>query len=107
MKFIRSLLVLLAVSPPALAQIASLRGQVTDQNGAFKFTVNPPAILVHDLEDLQGCYDFRLIPESSHHSDTDGCEHGRQRVAGNVGLQGVQLSDRRAEHPLLEEDVGQ
>jgi hypothetical protein len=47
MRFICRFLVLLAVSSPAHAQTASLRGQVTDQNGAVvpaaKVTLNGPS----------------------------------------------------------------
>ena len=36
MRFISRLLVLFVITSPALAQTASLRGQVTDQNGAVR-----------------------------------------------------------------------
>jgi carboxypeptidase family protein len=67
MKFICRLLVLLVVSSPALAQNASLRGQVTDQNGAVvptaKVTLNGPSGPVKTTTtDAGGGYSFSGLP---------------------------------------------
>jgi Carboxypeptidase regulatory-like domain len=67
MKLFCSLLVLLAVSSPALAQIVSLRGQVTDQNGAFvpaaNVTLNGPSGPVKTTTtDASGVYSFTGLP---------------------------------------------
>src|SRR5262245_60293476 len=71
MKLVCSLLVLLAVSSPALAQIAALRGQVTDQNGAFvpaaKVTLNGPSGLVKTTTtDANGGYLFTGLPHGDY-----------------------------------------
>src|SRR5262245_1106053 len=63
MRFICRFLILLAVSSPALAQTASLRGQVTDQNGAVvpaaKVTLNGPSGTVKTATtDASGGYSF-------------------------------------------------
>ena len=67
MRFICRLLVLLAVSSPALAQTASLRGQVTDQNGAVvpaaTVTLNGPSGPVKTTTtDAGGGYSFTGLP---------------------------------------------
>jgi carboxypeptidase family protein len=67
MRFICRLLVLLAVSYPALAQTASLRGQVTDQNGAVipaaKVTLTGPSGPVKTITtDASGGYSFKGLP---------------------------------------------
>jgi hypothetical protein len=67
MRFICRLLVLLAVSSPTLAQTASLRGQVTDQNGAVvpgaTVTLNGPSGPVKTMTtDAGGWYSFTGLP---------------------------------------------
>src|SRR5262245_6987698 len=67
MRFICCFLLLLAVSSPAHAQTASLRGQVTDQNGAVvpaaKVTLNGPSGPVKTATtDASGGYSFTGLP---------------------------------------------
>lgn len=63
MRFISRLLVLFVITSPALAQTASLRGQVTDQNGAVvpaaMVTLNGPSSSVKTMTtDASGSYLF-------------------------------------------------
>jgi hypothetical protein len=67
MKLIACLLAFFIVSSPAFAQTVSLRGQVTDQNGAVipkaKVTLNGPAGLVKTAAtDDRGGYAFTELP---------------------------------------------
>src|SRR5262245_33433042 len=67
MRFICCLLVLLAVSSPALAQTASLRGQVMDQNGAVvpaaRVMLTGPSGPVKTIKtDAGGGYSFTGLP---------------------------------------------
>src|SRR5262249_1954003 len=67
MKVMCNLLILFVVSSPALAQTASLRGQVTDQNGAFvpaaKVTLNGPFGSVKTTTtDAGGGYSYTGLP---------------------------------------------
>src|SRR6266536_1871726 len=66
MKHIFSLLLVISASSSALAQTGSLRGQVTDQNGAVvagaKVTVNGSSGLTKTTTDKNGSYSFIGLP---------------------------------------------